>query len=102
MWKTMMKRKAAFEITRFGENAPSTSCRKLTRLPAARALAAILPTAGFMVVTEGILFLARQDDFYTPVLCSAFGCSVRCEWLRVAIRIDAETGVGEVRGRSSL
>src|SRR6266550_6006862 len=98
----MMNRSAAFEITRFGENAPSTSCRKLTRPPTADALTAILPAAGFMVVTEGFLFLARQNDFYAPVLCSAFGCSVRCKWLGVAIGMNAETAVGEVRGSFSL
>src|SRR5882724_2109949 len=102
IWKTMMNRSAGFEITRFGENAPSTSCRKLTRPPTPDVLAAMLPAAGFMVVTEGFLFLARQNDFYAPVLCSAFGSTVRCEWLGVAIGMNAETAVGEVRGSFSL
>src|SRR6266404_4705346 len=98
----MMNRNAAFEITRFGENAPSTSCRKLTRPPTSGALAAILPAAGFIVVTESLLFFAREDDFYAPILCSAFGCSVRCKWLGVAIGMNAETAVGEIRGSFSL
>src|SRR5260370_10561518 len=93
-----MNLSAAFEITRFGENAPSASCRKLTRPPAAGALAAILPASGLMVVIAGFLFLARQDDFYAPVLRSAFRRSVRCEWFGVAIGMNAETAVREVCG----
>src|SRR5437763_16749652 len=98
----MMNRNAALEITRFGENALSTSCRKTIRPPTADALAAILPAAGFMVVTVGYLFLDRQNDCYAPVLCSAFRRSVRCQWLEVDIGMNAETAVGEVRGSFSL
>src|SRR5882724_6789409 len=98
----MMNRSAAFEITRFGEKAPSTSCRKLTRPPTAGALAGILPAAGFIVVTEGFLFFARQYDFYAPILCSAIRCTIRCKWLGVAIGMNAEAAVREIRGSFSL
>src|SRR6266576_301916 len=95
----MIKRRAPLEMMRLGENAPSTSWKKPTRPPAAGTLAAMLPAPGFMVVTVGFLFLARENDFYAPVLRAAYRGGVRSQRLGVAVGMNAETAVRKV-GRS--
>src|SRR6266478_40786 len=104
----MMNRNAAFEITRFGENAPRISCQKLrrpaavARLAAGAALVPIVPAAGFMGFTRGSLFLARQNYFHAAVSGAAIRGRVRSEGLRIAVGMDAETAVREVCGSFSL
>src|SRR6266849_3513114 len=103
-----MKRRAAFEITRFGENAPRISCQKLPR-PAAdawiadgAALVPIVAAAGLMGFTRAPLFLARQNDFHAAVLGAAVGGGIRSEGLRIAIGVNTETAVREVGGSFSV
>src|SRR5713226_3747170 len=90
-----MKRRAAFEITRFGENAPRISCQKLPR-PAADAWiaggAAFVPittAAGLMGFTRAPLFLARQNDFHAAIFGAAVRSRVRSERLGVAVGLSA-------------
>src|SRR5260370_6461133 len=97
-----MKRRAAFEITRFGENAPRISCQKLPR-PAADAWiadgAAFVPittAAGLMGFTRAPLFLARQNDFHAPVLGAAVGGGIRSQGRRIALRVNTETACRDV------
>jgi hypothetical protein len=48
------------------------------------------------MVTEGFLFLAREDDFYAPVFRAAFSGSVRNQRLGIAVGMNAETAVRKV------
>src|SRR6266446_8440091 len=98
----MIKRRAPLEMMRLGENAPSTSWKNPARPPAGGAFAEIFAAAGFIVVTESFLFLARENDFYAPVFRAAFRGGVRSQRLGVAVGMNAETAVGEVRGSFSL
>src|SRR5260370_24009825 len=94
-----MKRRAAFEITRFGENAPRISCQKLPR-PAADAWIAdgaafvpIVAAAGLMGFTRAPLFLARQNDFHAAVLGAAVGGGICSEGAPIALSVEKETAV---------